>query len=293
MKTGTFKSDALLLITAVIWGLAFVAQRVGMDHVGPFTYNGVRFALGALTLAPLLLAGRRSGFAPPVPLRRAGFICAGGALGAVLFVAASLQQVALLYTTAGKAGFITGLYVVVVPILGLFWGQRPSTGTWSGAGLAAAGLYLLSITETLRMEVGDGLVLVSAFFWSLQVLMVAWLSPRTRPVELAFYQFSVCALLSLLTAVLLESFEWASVVAAAVPILYGGVLSVGVAYTLQVVAQRDAHPAHASILMSLEAVFAAIGGWLMLGETLSPRGLVGCALMLTGMIVSQLWTLKK
>ena len=293
MKTGTFKSDALLLITAVIWGLAFVAQRVGMDHVGPFTYNGVRFALGALTLAPLLLAGRRSGFAPPVPLRRAGFICAGGALGAVLFVAASLQQVALLYTTAGKAGFITGLYVVVVPILGLFWGQRPSTGTWSGAGLAAAGLYLLSITETLRMEVGDGLVLVSAFFWSLQVLMVAWLSPWTRPVELAFYQFSVCALLSLLTAVLLESFEWASVVAAAVPILYGGVLSVGVAYTLQVVAQRDAHPAHASILMSLEAVFAAIGGWLMLGETLSPRGLVGCALMLTGMIVSQLWTLKK
>jgi len=293
MKTGTFKSDALLLITAVIWGLAFVAQRVGMDHVGPFTYNGVRFALGALTLAPLLLGGRRSGFAPPVPLRRAGFICAGGALGAVLFVAASLQQVALLYTTAGKAGFITGLYVVVVPILGLFWGQRPSTGTWSGAGLAAAGLYLLSITETLRMEVGDGLVLVSAFFWSLQVLMVAWLSPRTRPVELAFYQFSVCALLSLLTAVLLESFEWASVVAAAVPILYGGVLSVGVAYTLQVVAQRDAHPAHASILMSLEAVFAAIGGWLMLGETLSPRGLVGCALMLTGMIVSQLWTLKK
>jgi len=293
MKTGTFKSDALLLITAVIWGLAFVAQRVGMDHVGPFTYNGVRFALGVLTLAPLLLAGRRSGFAPPVPLRRAEFICAGGALGVVLFVAASLQQVALLYTTAGKAGFITGLYVVVVPILGLFWGQRPSTGTWSGAGLAAAGLYLLSITETLRMEVGDGLVLVSAFFWSLQVLMVAWLSPRTRPVELAFYQFSVCALLSLLTAVLLESFEWASVVAAAVPILYGGVLSVGVAYTLQVVAQRDAHPAHASILMSLEAVFAAIGGWLMLGETLSLRGLAGCALMLTGMIVSQLWTLKK
>jgi SAM-dependent methyltransferase len=183
--------------------------------------------------------------------------------------------------------------VVVVPILGLFWGQRPSAGTWSGAGLAAAGLYLLSITETFRMEYGDGLVLVSAFFWSLQVLLVAWLSPRTRPVELAFYQFSVCALLSLFTAALLESFEWASVMAAAGPILYGGVLSVGVAYTLQVVAQREAHPAHASILMSLEAVFAAIGGWLMLGETLSPRGLAGCALMLAGMLVSQLWALKK
>jgi drug/metabolite transporter (DMT)-like permease len=293
MKAGTFKSDVLLLFTAVIWGLAFVAQRVGMDHVGPFTFNGVRFALGALTLAPLLVAGRRSSFTAPVPMRMRGFVFGGGALGVVLFVAASLQQVALLYTTAGKAGFITGLYVVVVPILGLFWGQRPSAGTWSGAALAAAGLYLLSVTETFRVEFGDGLVLVSALFWSLQVLLVAWLSPRTRPVELAFYQFSVCALLSLITAVLFETLEWAAVVAAAVPILYGGVLSVGVAYTLQVVAQRDAHPAHASILMSLEAVFAALGGWMLLGETLSLRGLAGCALMLTGMIVSQLWSAKR
>jgi drug/metabolite transporter (DMT)-like permease len=143
------------------------------------------------------------------------------------------------------------------------------------------------------MEYGDGLVLVSAFFWSLQVLLVAWLSPRTRPVELAFYQFSVCALMSLITAALFETFDWSAVAAAAVPILYGGVLSVGVAYTLQVVAQRDAHPAHASILMSLEAGFAALGGWMILGETLSPRGLAGCALMLAGMLVSQLWTLKK
>jgi drug/metabolite transporter (DMT)-like permease len=293
MKAATLQSDVLLLITAAIWGLAFVAQRVGMDHVGPFTYNGVRFALGALTLTPLLLAGRRSGFVAPVPMRRRGFAWGGGVLGVVLFVAASLQQVALLYTTAGKAGFITGLYVVVVPILGLLWGQRPSAGTWSGAGLAAAGLYLLSITETFRMEYGDGLVLVSAFFWSLQVLLVAWLSPRTRPVELAFYQFSVCALMSLITAALFETFDWSAVAAAAVPILYGGVLSVGVAYTLQVVAQRDAHPAHASILMSLEAGFAALGGWMILGETLSPRGLAGCALMLAGMLVSQLWTLKK
>jgi drug/metabolite transporter (DMT)-like permease len=293
MKAASFKSDVLLLFTAVIWGLAFVAQRVGMDHVGPFTYNGVRFALGALTLAPLLAAGRRSGVTTPVPMRLQGFIFGGGALGVVLFLAASLQQVALLYTTAGKAGFITGLYVVVVPILGLFWGQRPPAGTWAGAALAAAGLCLLSVTEAFRVEFGDGLVLVSALFWSLQVLLVAWLSPRTRPVELAFYQFSVCALLSLITAVLFETWEWAAVVAAAAPILYGGVLSVGVAYTLQVVAQRDAHPAHASILMSLEAVFAALGGWMLLGETLSLRGLAGCALMLAGMIVSQLWALKK
>jgi drug/metabolite transporter (DMT)-like permease len=293
MKAATVKSDGLLLITAAIWGFAFVAQRMGMDHVGPFTYNGVRFALGALTLAPLLLAGARSSAAIPVPMTMRGLICGGGALGVVLFVAASLQQVALVYTTAGKAGFITGLYVVVVPILGLFWGQRPSAGTWTGAGLAAAGLYLLSVTEDFRIEYGDGLVLVSALFWSLQVLMVAWLSPRTRPVSLAFYQFSVCALLSLIAAGLFETFEWAAVGAAALPILYGGVLSVGVAYTLQVVAQRDAHPAHASILMSLEAVFAALGGWLLLGEVLNLRGLVGCGMMLAGMLLSQLWVVRK
>jgi len=293
MKTATVKSDGLLLVTAAIWGFAFVAQRVGMDHVGPFTYNGVRFVLGALTLAPLLLIRTKDSDAVSVPITRLGFFCGGGALGVVLFVAASLQQVALLYTTAGKAGFITGLYVVVVPSLGLFWGQRPSGGTWAGAGLAAAGLYLLSVTESFRMEYGDGLVLGSALFWSVQVLLVAWLSPRTRPVGLAFYQFSVCAVLSLMTAVLFEPFEWAGLVAAAGPILYGGVLSVGVAYTLQVVAQRDAHPAHASILMSLEAVFAAFGGWLLLGEMLSLRGLGGCGMMLAGMLLSQLWGLRR
>lgn len=293
MKAATFKSDALLLLTAAIWGFAFVAQRMGMDHVGPFTYSGVRFALGALTLAPLLLAGRRSSDDFFAPMSSREFVCGGGLLGGVLFAAVSLQQMSLLYTTAGKAGFITGLYVVIVPILGLFWGQRPSAGTWAGAGLAAAGLYLLSVTADFRIEYGDGLVLASAFFWGLQVLMVAWLSPRTRPVSLAFYQFSVCALLSLIGAVLFESWRWAAVAAAAGPILYGGVLSVGVAYTLQVVAQRDAHPAHASILMSLEAVFAVFGGWMLLGETLSQRGLAGCALMLAGMLLSQLWVVRK
>jgi drug/metabolite transporter (DMT)-like permease len=293
MKAATVQSDVLLLITAAIWGFAFVAQRLGMDHVGPFTYNGVRFALGALTLAPLLLASRTSSRTIPIPMTWPGFLFRGGMLGVVLFVAASLQQVALLYTTAGKAGFITGLYVVVVPILGLFWGRKPALGTWAGAALAAAGLFLLSVTEAFQIEHGDGLVLISAFFWSLQVLIVAWLSPRSRPVALAFYQFSVCAFLSLITALLFETLEWSAVVAAAGPILYGGVLSVGVAYTLQVVAQRDAHPAHASILMSLEAVFAAFAGWMILGEMLSLRGLVGCALMLAGMLISQLWAFKK
>jgi drug/metabolite transporter (DMT)-like permease len=293
VKPSTLKADFLLLLTAGIWGFAFVAQRVGMEHVGPFTYNGVRFALGSLSLLPLLVLGRSKPEPMSADVGSRLFLLGGGALGGVLYVAASLQQVALLYTTAGKAGFITGLYVVIVPLLGLFWKQRPSSGTWAGAILAGIGLYFLSVTGSLQMEFGDFLVLVSAFFWSVQVLMVAWLSPRVRSVPLAFYQFTICSLLCLITAFCFETVAWRSIYAAAMPILYGGVLSVGVAYTLQVVAQRDAHPAHASILMSLEAVFAALGGWMILDETLGTRGLTGCSLMLVGMILSQLWQLRK
>jgi drug/metabolite transporter (DMT)-like permease len=293
VKTSTLKPDALLLLTAAIWGFAFVAQRVGMNYVGPFTYNGVRFALGCLSLVPLLPGSRHAALQavlPPAGKRL--FWVGGGALGFVVFIAASLQQVALLYTTAGKAGFITGLYVVIVPLYGLFWGRRPGSGTVIGALLAAAGLYLLSVTESVEIEFGDGLVLVSAFFWAAQVLLVAWLSPRVNAVRLAFYQFAVCSLLSLAAAFCIEIVSWSGIRAAAVPILYGGILSVGVAYTLQVVAQRDAHPAHASILMSLEAVFAVLGGWLLLDESMTLRGILGCGLMLTGMVVSQVWGLR-
>ncbi|MEJ5357413.1 MAG: DMT family transporter [Desulfobacterales bacterium] len=287
MNRASLSADFLLLLTAAIWGFGFVAQRMGMDHVGPFTYNGVRFGLGSLTLIPLLFRSR--GKAPPPALRLPPGKRAVGvlALGAVLFAAASLQQVALLWTTAGKAGFITGLYVVIVPLLGLFWGQPLLPANALGALLAGVGLYLLSVTASLSLEPGDGLLLLSAFLWSAQVLLVAWLAPRSRPVELAGAQFSICSALSLAVAAVCEPVEAAALRAAAGPILYGGVLSVGVAYTLQVVAQQRAHPAHASILMSLEAVFAALGGGLLLGERLTPRALAGCALMLAGMILSQ------
>jgi drug/metabolite transporter (DMT)-like permease len=285
VRRSTLTADLLLLLTAAIWGFAFVAQRMGMDYVGPFTYNGVRFALGSLSLVPLLRRG------PEPVLGQQGprlLWLGGGLLGLVLFAAASLQQVALVTTTAGTAGFITGLYVVIVPFLGLLWGQRTAAGTWAGAVAAAAGLYLLSVTASWEMEYGDVLVLVSAVFWSFQVLLIAWLSPRVRTVSLACYQFAICALLSLLTAFWVEEVRLAAILSAAGPILYGGLLSVGVAYTLQVVAQRHAPPAHASILMSLEAVFAAFGGWLWLDEALTPRGWAGCGLMLAGMLLSQL-----
>lgn len=294
MKAGTLKSDALLLTTAIIWGFAFVAQRVGMDYVGPFTFNGIRFAIGSFSLLPLVLLsrGRRRPSNPILP--SAGLkttLLGGGALGLALFAGASLQQIGLVYTTAGKAGFITGLYVIIVPILGLFWRQQPKVGTWIGAILAAIGLYFLSVTEQFTIDPGDLLVLIGAFFWAAHVLIIGWLSPRINSIKLAFSQYLACSILSLICAAAIEDISMQSIFQAAIPILYGGLLSVGVAYTLQVVAQRDAHPAHAAILLSMEAVFAAIGGWLILGEVISARGLFGCALMLSGMLLSQLWGL--
>ncbi len=289
MPSPTLKSDALLLLTATIWGFAFVAQRVGMDFVGPFAFNGIRFALGSLVLVPFILKHGRGPSQPafcrsPVTLLRGGFL-----IGLLLFAGASLQQVGIVYTTAGNAGFITGLYVVIVPVLGLFFRQRPNAGTWIGVLLAAVGLYLLSITDRFTIAFGDLLVLIGAFFWAGHVLLIGWLAPRTESLKLAFIQFTVCAVLSLLTAAAVETTTVAGIQRAAVPLLYGGVLSVGVAYTLQVVAQRRAHPAHAAILLSLEAVFAAIGGWIVLGERLTARGFLGCTLMLSGMLLSQLW----
>lgn len=291
MKTQTFKSDALLLLTAVIWGFAFVAQRVGMEYVGPFTFNAIRFALGCLALMPLLMWHRGHPAKtehPKAPARRTTVLFGGIIAGLVLFAGASLQQVGLVYTTAGKAGFITGLYVVIVPILGLFWKQQPEIGTWIGAAIAAVGLYLLSVTEQFTISFGDLLELIGAFFWAAHMLIIGWLSPKINPIRLAVVQYAACSVFSMIVAVITEVITAHGIYQAAIPILYGGLLSVGIAYTLQIIAQKHAHPAHAAILLSLEAVFAAIGGWLLLGETLSVRGMTGCALMLSGMLLSQL-----
>lgn len=288
----TLKSDMLLFITSFIWGLGFVAQRVGMDYVGPFTFNSIRFALGGLVLVPLILLEKK----PQVPcdslrpiIRFKIKLLSGVLAGLVLFAAASFQQMGLVYTTAGNAGFITGLYVVIVPILGLMFRQYTNVGTWIGTFLAAAGLYLLCVTEKLTVSLGDFLVLVSAFLWAAHVLIIGWLSPKIESLKLAFIQFAVCSVLSLIAAVGVEIITLQGIYHAAIPILYGGLLSVGIAYTLQVVAQQNTHPAHAAILLSFEAVFAVTGGWLILDETLTTRGMLGCALMLSGMLLSQLW----
>ncbi len=295
MRSNAVKADVLLLTTALIWGLAFVAQRVGMEHVGPLTFNGVRFALGALALLPLAVRSARyadsTEFLFGKPTLRT-YVLGGLMAGCLLFTGATLQQVGLVYTTAGKAGFITGLYVVIVPLLGLAFKQRPAKGDVIGAVLAAVGLYYLSVTEAFTIAYGDVLELVGAVFWAGHVIIIGRLSPRMRAAGLACAQYSVCAILSLAVAVFTENMALSGILDAAVPILYGGLMSVGLAYTLQVVAQRDAKPTHAAIILSLESVFAALAGWIILNETLGGRGLFGCALMLAGMLLSQLWPRK-
>lgn len=294
MKREALASDALLLLTAAIWGFAFTAQRVGMEHVGPFTFNGVRFLLGAAVLVPLVLRARNAQLPEQASRPKASVraYAVGGLLaGCALFAGASLQQVGLVYTTAGKAGFITGLYVVFVPLLGLFAGQRPGAGTWLGAVAAAAGMYLLSINESFSVNsigYGDALVLGCAVCFALHVLLIGYLAPRLESITLSCLQFGWCGALSLVTAAVVEDVAWSGIAAAGLPILYGGLFSVGVAYTLQVVAQRKAKPTHAAILLSMESVFAALGGYLFLGEVMSGRAVFGCALMLSGMLASQL-----
>ena len=289
MKKTNLKSDSLLLLTAMIWGLAFVAQRMGMDHVGPFTYSGVRFLLGAVSLLPLLF------FFPettphtkdkPLPLfwKRWGGLLAG----LLLFAGISLQQVGLQYTTAGKAGFITGLYVVLVPIFGLLINHKTGLGTWIGAVLAVVGMYLLSVKGNFEIGQGDMLIFISTGFWACHVLVIGWLSPYLHAIKLSIYQFTTTGIISLVIAFIIEPISFNGIYMAALPILYGGLLSVGVAYTLQVIVQKTAHPAHAAIILSLETVFAAIGGWLFLDERLGFRALVGCGFMFGGMILAQL-----
>lgn len=282
MNTRTLKSDLLLLLAAAIWGFAFVAQRQGMQHIGPFLFNGLRFALGTLVLLPFL-PRRQTSTPNPSPMVRYG----GLLLGVILFMGASLQQIGIVTTSAGKAGFITGLYVVLVPFFGYFLKHRISVEHWAGALLAAVGLYFLTISDSFILEKGDLYVLIGAFFWTGHVLFIGWLSPRASTIRIAVMQFAVCSLLSLIVALIREPIVWSNILDAALPILYGGLMSVGIAYSLQVYGQKHAPPTHAAILLSLEAVFAVLGGWLILSETLSARSLFGCGLMLTGMLFAQ------
>lgn len=292
-KKYPLSSDAILLLTAIIWGFAFVAQRVGMDWIGPFAFNGIRFALGAFSLVPFIIWQSKKSPAENQNPPSGNLLVTGGiAAGFLVFLGASFQQVGLMSTTAGNAGFVTGLYMVIVPVMGLAIGQKTTRGTWLGILLAILGLYFLSFTGNLSIARGDFLVLVGAFFWAAQVLVMGWLSPKLDTLKLAFMEFLICSILSMAVALAIEEMTWEGINGAAIPLLYGGLASVGIAYTIQVFAQKRTHPSHASIIMGMEAVFAVIGGWLFLNELLSFRGLLGAGLMLAGMMVSQLWGRK-
>ncbi len=292
--TNNWRANLLLLITAMIWGFAFVAQRQGMEHISPFTFNGLRFAIGSLSLLPVvLLLRRRRKTVTRTEMLSLPMLAGALGLGIVLFLGSSFQQFGIVSTSAGKAGFITGLYVILVPILGLFWRQKTTLPTWFGALLAVAGMYLLCVTTEFSISRGDLLVLISALFWAMHVLLISWLSRKFDALLLSLYQFVFCAIFSLLAAVEIETITIAGIQDATQPILYTGIFSVGIAYTLQIVAQQKAHPAHASIILSLESVFAVIGGYFFLNELIPTRGLIGCGLMLTGMLLSQLFSSKQ
>ncbi|WP_346888231.1 DMT family transporter [Clostridium sp. UBA1056] len=293
MTKTQLKANILLLLTAAIWGLAFVAQKVGAEYVGAFTFNGIRFALGSISLIPLILLLNKKKENNDVKKEEGGnslkhTIRAGIIVGCALFIATSLQQTGVMYTTAGKAGFITGLYMVIVPILGLFLKQKVNNTTWIGIVIAIIGLYLLSINEDFSISKGDLLVLIGSVGWAIHILLIDNFTKKIDPLKLSSIQFATCSILSLLVAFIFEDINMVGISAALVPILYGGLLSVGVAYTLQVVAQKNAKPSHAAILLSMESVFGAIGGAMFLGERIGSRGLVGCVLIFIAIIVSQL-----
>lgn len=283
------RSSLLLLLTAMIWGFAFVAQRAGMEHLGAFTYNGIRFGLGSMSLIPVIkIFDKPDNNDIDNNDKDTRLIIKYGIIaGSVLFLGASLQQVGLLYTTAGKAGFITTLYIVLVPILGLFLKQKSSPSIWIGAIIATLGLYYLSINENLTIGFGDLLQLIGAIFWAIHIIVIGFFTRKVNSLKLSSMQFATCSILSFLVAFIFEDIEMVNIIKSAVPILYGGLMSVGIAYTLQVVAQRHAKASHAAIAMSMESVFAAIGGILLLGEKIPARGIMGCILMLVGMLVSQ------
>ena len=286
IRDKSVQASVLLFLTAVIWGGGFVAQRLAMQQLGPYLFNGFRFLLGAITLIPVMLLQSRQSSLKNVSWKKT--LLVGLAAGTFLFFGATFQQLGLVYTTAGKAGFITGLYVIIVPVMGALWGDKTSLATWAGAILAMIGLFFLSGTSGVEIARGDGFVLLGSFFWAGHVQLMAKYSPRMDAVRLSFLQALFTSLISFGVGITLESFDPVSLRAAFWPIVYGGVISIGIAYTMQVIAQQSARPTAAAIILSLESVFAALWGWLFLKEILSPRGLLGSGLMLMGMILSQI-----
>ena len=289
MKSQAIRADLLMLLAAAIWGFAFVAQREGMETMGPFLFNTARFFIGTVFLLPIVwYLSKKKKVSTDKETSTKKLWIAGIVAGLFLFTASSFQQVGIQYTTAGKAGFITGLYIFFVPLIGIFFGQRTGSGTWLGAFIAVIGLYLLSINEDFSIARGDLLQLICAVFFAAHVLVIGYVAKRMDPLKLSLIQYFVSGVLSFFIAIAIEVITWQMIVDTAIPLIYAGIMSIGVGYTLQVVAQQHAKSSHAAIILGLEGAFAVLGGWLILDENLSTRGMIGCALMLSGMFLSQL-----
>ena len=298
MKT---KNVILLVLTAFIWGTAFVAQSVGMDYLEPFTFNGVRSLIGGIALLPCIwFLGRMNGKAVSAdedgrmeegklsPADRKELALGGIACGLLLFCATSLQQIGIQYTTAGKAGFITAFYIVIVPVLGIFLGKRIGWKVWLAVAAALAGLYFLCITDKFTVGKGDVLIFVCAVVFSVHILVIDHFSPRVDGVKMSCIQFLVCGIMSLPFMFAFETPKAGAMLEGWMPLLYAGVLSCGVAYTLQIIGQKNMNPAVASLILSLESCFSVLAGWAVLGERLSVRETAGCVLMFTAIILAQM-----
>ena len=284
MKHRKLISSLMLVLAALIWGTAFTAQRVGMDYGGPLSFNGVRCLIGAVVLIPVSLVFRRPGVYDGKKTLLAGLLC-----GLALFMATNLQQIGLVYTDAGKAGFITTFYIILVPILGLFLKKKTGAVTWLAVAVALCGLYCLCMKSgEMRIAPGDLLVLGCAFFFAVQILVIDRFVQEADGVLLCCIQFAVDGFLSLIAALIFEKPDFGVLFKGWIPLLYTGVLSCGVAYTLQIIGQKNLHPTVASLLMSLESSFAVLGGWMILHERLTRRELLGCGLMLAAVVLVQL-----
>ncbi len=292
-----YKSNLLLILAAFIWGAAFSAQSVGMEYVGPFTFNGVRFIIGGIVLLPVIFisgrlsrqrtdAAEKSTESKRRELKKllfSGCIC-----GILLALASSLQQIGLLYTTPGKAGFITALYVILVPLFGTLLGQRSGILIWISAILAVIGMYLLCLSGVGGINAGDVLVLICAVCFSFHILTVDRLAPSLDGIKLSCVQFFTAGIICSVIMFITESPDFSSLLDAAIPLLYTGVLSCGVAYTLQIVGQKSTPPTIASLLLSLESVFSVLTAWIVLGASMSTREIIGCCIVFCAIILAQL-----
>ena len=296
MKSGYNDPKGMLMLfgAALIWGTTFVAQSMSVGHVGAFTFNASRCLAGACVLLPVILIRQifmrdRARSASPEESRFHGWPLAGGALcGFFLFVASNLQQAGIAYTTVGKAGFITAMYIVLVPVLGIFVRRAPCLRVWMSVALAVAGLYLLCVKERVVLQTGDFYMLLCAAAFAVQILCVDYFAPRCDGMKLACTEFSVCGILSAAAALIAEKPQPEDILSAWGPILYAGILSCGIAYTLQITGQKRVDPTIGSLIMSLESVISLLAGWVVLGQAMSGRELAGCVVMFAAIILAQL-----